>query len=348
MTQLKYYFTAIAFFCFSFFTVAAQVKLNQSNNEIDNGNIHLSDAVLILPTGVSGPELKASEMLLDEVAKRSRIRWEVVNQLPGKNTKGIVLGQREELIRSFPSLAEKLRNPTNDKAEGYRIVTLEPNLIIVCGNDSWGVLYGAGKLLRMMDYARDTVSITGPIDLSTSPRYALRGHQLGYRPKTNSYDGWSVPMWEQYIRDLVVFGANAIELIPPVSDDDSDSPHFPLSQMKMMIEMSRLAKEYGIECWVWYPAMEKDYGNKATVEKALKDWGNVLSQLPRVDAVFVPGGDPGHTAPKDFFPMLEKQTRQLKKLHPGATMWMSPQGFTSAWMSQFYSIIKTEPDWLEG
>lgn len=348
MTQIKYCFIVIAFFGLSFLSAGAEVKVIQSNIPSGGAIIHLSDAVLILPSGMSGPELKASDMLLDEVEKRSRIRWTVVNQLPGKNIKGIVLGQREELIRSFPSLAEKLGNIINDKVEGYRIVTLEPNLVIVCGNDSWGVLYGAGKLLRMMNYARDTVSVSGPIDLSTSPRYALRGHQLGYRPKTNSYDGWSVPMWEQYIRDLVVFGANAIELIPPVSDDDSDSPHFPLSQMKMMIEMSRLAKEYDIECWVWYPAMEKDYGNKATVDKALKDWGDVLSQLPRVDAVFVPGGDPGHTAPKDFFPMLEKQTRQLKKLHPGATMWMSPQGFNAAWMSQFYSIIKTEPDWLEG
>jgi len=82
----------------------------------------------------------------------------------------------------------------------------------------------------------------------------------------------------------------------------------------MMIEMSRLAKEYGIECWVWYPAMERDYGDKATVNKALKEWGDVLCQLPRLDAVFVPGGDPGHTAPKDLFPMLEKQNRPIAKV----------------------------------
>ena len=348
MTKVKYCCTLISLFCFSFLIARAEKKVSPSDKPSDNTVINLSNAVLILPTGMTGPELKASDMLLDEVEKRSRIRWQVVNQLPANATKGIVLGQRSELIRSFPSLAEKLKNTTNDKAEGYRIVILEPNLVVVCGNDARGVLFGAGRLLRMMDYARDTVSIAGPVDLSSSPRYSLRGHQLGYRPKTNSYDGWSVPMWEQYIRDLVVFGTNAIELIPPVSDDDPDSRHFSLPPMKMMIEMSRLAKEYGIECWIWYPAMEKDYGNKATVEKALKDWSKVLSQLPKVDAVFVPGGDPGHTAPKDLFPMMEKQTRQLQNLHPGATMWMSPQGFNAAWMDQFYSLMKTEPDWLEG
>ncbi len=41
----------------------------------------------------------------------------------------------------------------------------------------------------------------------TAPAYRLRGHQLGYRPKTNSYDAWDLPVWEQYIRDLAVFGA---------------------------------------------------------------------------------------------------------------------------------------------
>ena len=99
-------------------------------------------------------------------------------------------------------------------------------MVIVAGNDARGVLFGAGRLLRLMDYSRNTVSLSHQIDISSSPRYPLRGHQLGYRPKTNAYDAWSVPMWEQYIRDLVVFGTNAIELIPPVSDDDADSPHF--------------------------------------------------------------------------------------------------------------------------
>ncbi|MDP4284950.1 MAG: hypothetical protein Q8891_11030 [Bacteroidota bacterium] len=348
MTRIKFSII-IMISCFGFGFAFAQTNVHEPGTPSSQfSGINLSSAVLTLAPGMSGPEMKASEMLLDEVEKRCRVRWPVSIKLPEKGTIGIVLGQRKNLIHSFPTLAEKLKDDGNDKAEGYRIVTLESGVIVVAGNDARGVLFGAGRLLRLMDYSRDTVSLSHKIDLSSAPRYALRGHQLGYRPKTNAYDGWSVPMWEQYIRDLVVFGTNAIELIPPVSDDDRDSPHFPLAPMKMMIEMSRLAKEYGIECWVWYPAMEKDYGNKATVNKALKDWGDVLRQLPRVDAVFVPGGDPGHTAPKDLFPMLQKQAEQLKNLHPGAKMWMSPQGFNSEWMNEFYDIMKAEPDWLEG
>src|SRR2546426_11667821 len=119
--------------------------------------------------------------------------------------------------------------------------------------------------------------------------FRLRGHQLGYRPKTNSYDAWDVTRWEQYIRDLIVFGCNAIELIPPRSDDAASSPHFPLPPMEMMVQMSRLADEYGLDVWIWYPAMDPDYGDPKTVEVALKGRGEGFKKLPRIDAGVGPG-----------------------------------------------------------
>jgi hypothetical protein len=349
MLKKLFCLACISALCFIFQPVSAQNKtVETGKTEAQSSLTDVSSAVLVMVKEISGPEGKARDMLLDEVEKRSRVRWPVDSQLPKTGNTGIVLGKRSDLVREFPVLADLLKNSFSDKAEGYQIITTETGLIIVAGNDERGVLFGAGKLLRLMYYSKGKVTVARQLNISSSPQYALRGHQLGYRPKTNSYDGWSVPMWEQYIRDLVVFGTNAIELIPPVSDDDPDSPHFPMEPMKMMIEMSRLAKEYGIECWVWYPAMERDYSDKATETKAIREWGEVLAKLPRVDAIFVPGGDPGHTAPKVLFSMLEKQTAQLKKLHPGAKMWMSPQGFNGAWMEDFYSLMKAEPDWLEG
>ena len=64
---------------------------------------------------------------------------------------------------------------------------------------------------------RDSLSTDDDLEIATAPKYPIRGHQLGYRPKTNSYDGWNVAQWEQYMRDLAVFGTNAIELIPPLN-----------------------------------------------------------------------------------------------------------------------------------
>jgi hypothetical protein len=278
-------------------------------------------------TVVAPRNLKAVTVLVEEVEKRTGIRWPVE--------------KTAESVRI--EIAEKPMAPP----EGYHI-EVRGNAVHVTGNDSRGVLFGVGRLLRELRIERGAVSISDDWAETSAPRYRLRGHQLGYRPKTNSYDGWSVPVWEQYIRDLAIFGTNAIELIPPRSDDDADSPHFPLPPMRMMTEMSRLADEYGLDVWVWYPAMDTDYTDPKTVSAALDEWGDVFRKLPRVDAVFVPGGDPGHTQPKVLMALLEKQTAVLHRYHPKAQMWVSPQGFDQAWIGEFYAILKTEPAWLSG
>ena len=171
--------------------------------------------------------------------------------------------------------------------------------------------------------------VPNTINIETSPVVALRGHQLGYRPKTNAYDGMDERLWEQYIRDLVVFGTNAIELMPPHTDDASDSPMFPLPQMEMMAIMDDILDSTGIDAWIWFPLMFKDYTSSETIKKGLDESQQVFSKLKRIDALFVPGGDPGHVQPKILFKYLEKQAELLHKFHPKAEMWVSPQGFGS-------------------
>src|SRR5207253_7125870 len=87
----------------------------------------------------------------------------------------------------------------------------------------------------------------------------------------------------------------------------------------------------------------------ATVEHALKEWGEVFRQLPRIDAVFVPGGDPGHTPPLPLMALLEKQAQLLQRYHPKAGMWVSPQGFDQSWLDRFLEILRLDrPAWLSG
>jgi hypothetical protein len=310
--------------------------------------IDLTSATVVVPPGLTGPEKKALLLLIEEAEKRSQVRWRS-SENAGDSGKPIVfLGQRESLLRSYPNLSAILPAGGSRAPEGYQIVSEKPGRVVVAGNDVRGVLFGAGRLLRMLDYAPGRLALASGVNLATAPKYPLRGHQLGYRPKTNSYDAWDVAQWEQYIRDLIIFGANAIEGIPPRSDDAADSPHFPLPQIRMLAEQSRIAKEYGIQFWIWYPALDENYGDPKTVEFALKEWAGVLRELPQIDALFVPGGDPGRTPPKALFPMLERQTAQLKQLHPKAMMWMSPQGFSAEWMEDFHRILQQGAPWLEG
>jgi hypothetical protein len=155
-------------------------------------------------------------------------------------------------------------------------------------------------------------------------------------------------MWEQYIRDLIVFGTNAIELIPPITDDARTSPMFPLEQMEMMIRMDKILEKYGVDVWIWYPEMFGDYTKAENVKKALDDNTEVFSKLPKIDAVFVCGGDPGNLPPKLLFTQLERKAKILHKYHPDAEMWVSPQGFTDEEMSEFIELLKNEPKWLNG
>ena len=271
-------------------------------------------------------EVKAAQVIAEEVEKRTQLR----------------------LVRN-PSGGTPIRivNRTSGNPEGFTVATTAQGVTIT-GNGDRGVIFGTGYFLRHARMAKQIFEIENGISVTTEPKTAVRGHQLGFRPKTNSYDGWTVPMWEQYIRELALFGTNTVELIPPRSDDDPDSPHFPLTQIDMMAEMSRIANEYAMDVSIWFPAMDENYADPKTVDFALKEWAEVFKRLPRVDAVFVPGGDPGDTPPAQLLALLEKQTANLHKLHPKAGMWVSPQSFDKAGLDEFMAIVGKNPAWLTG
>ena len=297
-------------------------------------------AVVVLAGAPTTPQKKAAQMLTEEIEKRTQLRLKVSGTTP-VGTPAIYLGLASAVREFAPSI------PEGGKPESFTLVSTDKT-VVVAGADDRGVVFGAGYLLRQFHMARQKLELDANLQITSAPTYAVRGHQLGYRPKTNAYDAWSVPMWEQYIRELAIFGNNTIELIPPRSDDDDDSPHFPLPKIEMMVEMSRIADEYGLDVSVWYPAMDRDYSDPATVEFALKEWAEVFRRLPRIDAVFVPGGDPGHTQPKYLFALLEKQTASLHRYHPHAQMWVSPQGFTKEWRDEFWRLVADHPGWLSG
>jgi len=299
---------------------------------------------------------KAADMLVDEIERRSRITLGVAAKVPSQNVPAIVIGVGRQVTQRF-ALPAGLKVP--QKAEGYAIwldkSTRKTLTVCLAGTDERGALFAAGRLLRLLKMSRDKVGIDNGIQIATAPRYPLRGHQFGYRPKTNAYDGWDIRIWEQYWRDMIAFGMNAVELIPPRSDDADDSPHFPKPPLEMMVAMSQLADDYGLDVWIWYPAIDDDYTDAGTIEFALNERKEVFSKLPRIDVVFVPGGDPGDTHPRILLPFMKKQKELLNRYHPKAQIWVSPQGFDregkgrDGWLKAFFDILQNEqPQWLDG
>ena len=314
--------------------------------------LDLSEARIYSPPGLSPREERALLVLAQEVEKRTELRLPALRTWPSIPAPMVVAGTISTLSRLQGHLPGGIPGQGGVRqAEGYALRVAQGEgapVVSIAGVDERGVMFGVGKLLRSLRMTKLRLEVPGHLEILSSPKYRLRGHQLGYRPKTNSYDGWTVALWDQYIRELALFGCNLIELIPPHSDDDEDSPHFTLPKKEMMIEMSRICDEYGLDVWIWYPAMERDYSDAATVERELAAWGEIFKALPRVDAVFVPGGDPGHTEPKYLMALLEKQAQNLRQYHPKGQMWMSPQSFTQEWLDEFRDTLKGQPAWLSG
>jgi hypothetical protein len=294
--------------------------------------LELTRATVVTPAGLGGPERKAVAMLVDEVEKRSQAHWPV----------------QQGAAPATPCISVAVSAQKGLPAEGYQIDTGGAGCAVrLTGNDARGVLYAVGRLLRTLTMSPGRVALDQPLRVTSAPRFPIRGHQLGYRPANNTYDAWSVAQFEQYIRDLAVFGANTIELTSPGPASEA-SPHFKIPARDMAREISRLCAEYGLDVSIWQPASEKDYSDAATVERALREWEELFASLPKLDAVFVPGGDPGHTRPRVLMPFLEKAAAALRRHHPKAQLWLSPQGLDDQWLNELYTILNGRPEWLTG
>lgn len=314
--------------------------------------LELKEATVITPGDASVIEQNAARMLIEETEKRTGTQWTLAHEMPGEAKPVVIVGTVDKLRGLLGAHADAMLGEKPQGTEGFVLRSFEGHgapAIVIAANDPRGVMFGAGRLLRELRMRKGSATLPGPLALNTAPQVAMRGHQLGYRPKVNTYDGWTLAMFEQYFRDLIVFGTNSIEMMPPRTDDAPDSPHFVMPQLEMMAKQSKIAHEYGLAVWIWYPALDKDYSDQKTVDAALQEWGAVFDAIPYIDAVLVPGGDPGHTPPRLMINLLEKETEVLHRSHPQAQMWMTPQGFTLEWQEAFLKIMQEEqPAWLTG
>jgi hypothetical protein len=244
-------------------------------------------------------------------------------------------------IPATPALASK--------SESFRIVSGQHygrKVIIVEGIDDRGVLFGTGYLLRTMQYPGNGARLRELPSVASSPDKYMRGHQLGYRNTANSWDAWTPAQFEQYIRDLVVFGTNSIESIPIF--DESVSPHFKIPPAEMNAFISKTCQKYSLDYWMWIPA-QFDLNDIARRNKYLGKFEEICRQSVRINGVFFPGGDPGDNPPQLVIPLLQDLANILKKYHPQASVWVSLQGFTPEQCQNVYQYIQQKlPPWLGG
>lgn len=295
--------------------------------------VDLHDAVIVGRTGdLPKAERTAALVLAEEVEKRTGLKLRHGTEI-SQGTPGIVIG-----VSDAPGLG----------AEGYRITVEQksPAIVRITAKDARGTLFGVGHLLRLLNAEPQKLTLAAETNVTTTPRYAIRGHQLGYRAQANSYDAWDAAQFEQYIRELTFFGVNSIESIP--FHDDRETPVMKVPRREINRAMGEICDRYGLDYWAWIPA---DFDLQETKRRAdeLRKCDEFFHDTPQLTAVFFPGGDPGNNPPELVLPYLEDMARSMRAVHPKARIWISLQWFSKEQVNWIYRYIEErKPEWFGG
>ncbi len=309
--------------------------------------VDLAGATLVIRAGqLPKAEQAAAQVLVEELEKRTGKRLPVSTAWPKDGlVVAVTSGPADAMWGHAVPKREGGERPEM-RPEGYRVVVEGGKVVWVVGADPRGALFGVGRLLRTMEWARGTAKVSASLDVAAAPAYAIRGHQLGYRNRANSYDGWDKKQYEQYIRELVIFGANSVENIP--FEDTQKSPHMPVPRTVMNRQMSEICDRYDVDYWVWTPVVFDLSDQKLRAEE-LQTHEAFYRDCPRLNGIFFPGADPGKNSPELVLPFLEDLAKLLAKYHPEGRVWVSMQGFNGPKLDYVVKYLEEQkPAWLGG
>jgi hypothetical protein len=339
MHLARCFLLTVAFALFSPLAGAADIDFSAATVVVRGGDKPAAEAI-------------APTVLTEEIARRTGLAWTVADRWPEQAKALIVLSTTSAAPAwkdQIPMSA--LESRSLQRAEGFCIRVHaaragHPPAIFVTGADPRGLLFGVGKLLRAFDWEPGVVRIAADFRVDLWPRVALRGHQLGYRARANSWDAWTPSQFDQYIRELVIFGANSVENIP--FEDSTPSQLMPISRAEMNLAMADICARYDVDYWLWVP-VEFKLPDAEKGEAFLKQQEDFYRTCKRIDAVFVPGGDPGDNPAKELIPYVREMAALLQKYHPQAKLWVSLQKFSRRDVDDFYQYVVDErPAWLGG
>ena len=325
------------------------LSLNFSCTKEVRDSLDLSKATILVSSGIKNPMYETvGNVLVEEIEKRTSITLAKSSDW-NSNMLIVLTLQSDTEVFGEKIPVQKDADKAPFKKEGYRIVHEQKgkkDILWIIGADARGVLYGVGKLLRIAKMESGKMTIADDLELVYTPEYALRGHQFGYRNTANSWDSWTVEQFDQHFREQVLFGANSFENIPFQKPDSS--PHFKEDPQEMEVELSKICEKYDADYWVWTPAPH-DLSIKNAHQEGLEEQEAFYARCPRLDGVFIPGGDPGENHPSILIPYLKDLSEVLKKYHPDAGIWVSLQGFNEEKVTYFFEYLKANnPDWLKG
>lgn len=268
-------------------------------------------------------EIKAAEFFAEEIEIRTSHLPEITNKVPAGN---------------FVSLSIE----NESESEEYT-VRHDEDKIFITAHRLRGLIYGFAEFLKKAIYEKDKIFLIKDISIKRKPSMQIRGHQLSYTDMNNTVDMWSKAEYERYIRDLMLFGTNMVEADSGVREEKSTLMRF--SQKEMLIAMSEICVDYDIDLSVWHELWSKD-SDEETLDKMHK----LYDDLPKLDVLFPPGGDPGDMQGEAFVQRCIKMKRELRKVFPKIQMWPSAQAPHEYpdWGERFVREMSKLPEEIDG
>ncbi len=309
------------------------IKLNYIRISTENEvGIMKYDFTNLLVRGDGKDARRAASLFKYELAKRTG-RSASDFSLP-ENALGVLGGKVIELL-------------TDDKTENkdFYIIEQSENAITISAKTVRGLIFGYSLFLRKCEFKDGKITLVKNISGKYSPDKKIRGHQIGYRSCPNTYDAWDYKQYFNYYLDMAAFGCNTCEHIPYEKTHSARNCLMKYDEEDFLVTASRMAKAIDMDVSVWHPNCDGETEDEAVLRRE-----KLYERVPKLDAVFPPGGDPGKLSAKDFVNRTVRVSEALKKSHPGASMWPSAQAphIHPNWGEEFIELIKETKSGIDG
>ncbi len=236
-------------------------------------------------------------------------------------------------------------DPTLPNRDCYRIEQTDDSLAFYA-HGIRGHIYAYSLFLRKCVFRGERVTLLKNLNGVYEPDKLIRGHQCGYRTCPNTYDAWGREEYARFYLDIMAFGCNTCEHIPG-EPFDPNNPLMKYDPLDVAVWASELADEVDLDVSCWYPNANDEETDETL---ALERRAAVLDAMPRVNAFFPPGGDPGSMEGDAFVRRCAAISGLLKAKKPGAQLWPSAQAphGKPTWAADFLREMNKLPDEIDG
>lgn len=223
-------------------------------------------------------------------------------------------------------------------------IRISDNSITFTARGIRGFMYAIGMFLRKTVYKNGQIFLIEDISGDYSPYMKIRGHQLGWRTTSNTYEAWNENDYYAYIKELMFFGCNTFE--HTVFDDEPQNRNalMQYSETEFISRCNKKAKELDMDISYWYPN-----DDKVTESSAEKRY-DFFKAVQYGDIYFPPGGDPGELNADEFINSTIETAKKIRTILPDIKIYpsaQSPHGF-GEWGDVFIEEMKKLPQEIDG